>query len=92
MRRSKFVLILLLGALFLESAQACPVCYGASDSTMLDGLNLSIIFMLVLTYTLVSGFLGFFLFLRWKQRQFVTQQQTGLRGLGSVESGRRSVN
>lgn len=59
---------LVLLAFFGGTAFGCPVCYGAADSKILDGLNASIIFLLALTYVLVGGFIAFFIVLRYRNR------------------------
>jgi len=43
-------------AVFAGKAQACAVCWGgASDSAMIDGAKMSILFMAVLIYTVLGG-------------------------------------
>ena len=42
-------------------AEACAVCWGgASDSAMVDGAKMSILFMAVLIYTVLGGFIAGF--------------------------------
>jgi Flp pilus assembly protein protease CpaA len=71
--KKKCAVLVALAALLTEGAWACPVCFGAADAKILAGMNLSIVFMLILTYTVVGGFIGFFLFLRWKQKQLISE-------------------
>lgn len=58
---------LVLVGLFLTVTQevmACPVCYGASDSPMADGVNAAIFLLLGITGTVLSAFVAFFLYIR----------------------------
>lgn len=48
----------------VSQASACPVCYGASDSPMADGVNAAIIFLLGVTGTVLSGVVAFFVYMR----------------------------
>ena len=44
---------------------ACEVCYGAAESPIIDGMNMSVLFMLGMTYSLIVGAgLSFFLIRR----------------------------
>ena len=43
---------------------ACPVCFGASDGPMIDGTKLGVLVLLVITFVVQGGFVGFFLYLR----------------------------
>jgi heme/copper-type cytochrome/quinol oxidase subunit 2 len=43
---------------------ACPQCFGAEETSMIDGTKLGIIVMLGITLTVQGGFAGFFLYLR----------------------------
>ena len=48
-------------AAFAGKADACAVCWGgASDSAMIDGTKMSILFMAVLVYTVLGGFIAGF--------------------------------
>ena len=48
---------------------ACPSCFGAEETSMIDGAKLGIIVMLGITFTVQGGFLGFFLYLRRRARR-----------------------
>lgn len=61
-----------------ERVQACSVCYGAAESPILDGMNFSILFMLVLTYAVAGGFAVFFLYLRKREKLFTGTTRTPL--------------
>ena len=43
---------------------ACPVCFGAAETSMVDGAKLGVLVMLAITLAVQGGFVGFFLYLR----------------------------
>ena len=43
---------------------ACPVCFGAEETSMIDGAKLGILVLLVITLAVQGAFVGFFLYLR----------------------------
>jgi hypothetical protein len=47
-----------------SSLLACPVCFGAEETSMIDGTKLGVLVMLAITLAVQGGFLGFFLYLR----------------------------
>jgi len=55
------VAALLIGS---TSVLACPVCFGAEETPMIDGAKLGVLVMLAITLAVQGGFLGFFLYLR----------------------------
>lgn len=46
------------------SVYACPVCFGAEETSMIDGAKLGILVLLAITLAVQGGFVGFFLYLR----------------------------
>jgi len=48
---------------------ACPACFGAEETSMIDGAKLGIAVMLGITFAVQGGFLGFFLYLRRRARR-----------------------
>jgi hypothetical protein len=46
------------------AAQACPVCFGAEDSPLVDGTKAGVWVMLAITIAVQAAFVGFFLYLR----------------------------
>jgi hypothetical protein len=46
------------------SLLACPVCFGAEETALIDGAKLGILVMLGITFAVQGAFLGFFLYLR----------------------------
>ena len=43
---------------------ACPVCFGAEETSMIDGAKLGVLAMLAITFAVQGAFLAFFLYLR----------------------------
>jgi hypothetical protein len=52
-----------------SSAFACPVCFGALETGMIDGAKLGVLVLLVITLGVQGAFLGFFLYLRKRAKQ-----------------------
>jgi hypothetical protein len=48
---------------------ACPACFAAEETSLIDGARLGILVMLGLTFTVQGAFLGFFLYLRRRARR-----------------------
>jgi hypothetical protein len=46
------------------SVFACPVCFGAEETSMIDGTKLGILVLLAVTLAVQGAFAGFFLYLR----------------------------
>ncbi len=47
-----------------SSAFACPVCFGALETSMIDGAKLGVLVLLAITLAVQGGLLSFFLYLR----------------------------
>ncbi len=47
-----------------SSVLACPVCFGAEETSMIEGTKLGVLVMLAITLAVQGGFVGFFLYLR----------------------------
>lgn len=60
-------LLAILGAAL--PAAACPVCYGDTDSPMVEAAEASILFMAILTYALIFGGVALFIVLRRRARR-----------------------
>ena len=43
---------------------ACRVCFGAEETSMIDGARLGVLVMLGVLFAVQGGFVGFFLYLR----------------------------
>jgi hypothetical protein len=46
------------------SLLACPVCFGADETPMIDGAKLGVLVMLAVLFAVQGGFVAFFLYLR----------------------------
>jgi hypothetical protein len=49
---------------------ACPVCFGAEETSMIDGTKLGILALLGITLSVQGAFVGFFLYLRRRAKRF----------------------
>ena len=47
-----------------SSAFACPVCFGAEESHLIDATKLGILVLLGITLVVQGAFVGFFVYLR----------------------------
>jgi hypothetical protein len=52
-----------------SSVLACPMCFGAEETSMIDGAKLGVLVMLAITFAVQGGFLGFFLYLRKRAKR-----------------------
>ena len=52
-----------------SSVFACPVCFGAEETSMIDGAKLGVLVLLAVTLSVQGGFLGFFLYLRRRAKR-----------------------
>ena len=48
---------------------ACPVCFGAEETSMIDGAKLGVLVMLAILFAVQGGFVGFFLYLRKRAKR-----------------------
>ena len=48
---------------------ACPVCFGAEETSMIDGAKLGVLVMLGVLFAVQGGFVGFFLYLRKRAKR-----------------------
>jgi hypothetical protein len=51
------------------SVLACPMCFGAEETSMIDGTKLGVVVMLAITFAVQGGFLGFFFYLRKRAKR-----------------------
>ena len=59
--------LLTLAAVILgggSSVFACPICFGAEETSMIDGTKLGSLALLAITLVVQGGFVAFFLYLR----------------------------
>jgi hypothetical protein len=52
-----------------SSVFACPVCFGALETPMVDGTKLGILVLLGITLAVQGAFVGFFLYLRQRAKR-----------------------
>ena len=65
-------LVTTTGALLIggsSSVLACPVCFGAEETSMIDGAKLGVLVMLGVLFAVQGGFVGFFLYLRRRAKR-----------------------
>ena len=48
---------------------ACTMCFGADETSMVNGTKLGILLMLGVTLAVQGGFVGFFLYLRKRAKR-----------------------
>jgi heme/copper-type cytochrome/quinol oxidase subunit 2 len=51
------------------SVLACPLCFGAQETSLVDGTKLGVLVMVVVTLAVQGGFVGFFLYLRKRAKR-----------------------
>ena len=51
------------------SVLACPMCFGAEETSMIDGTRLGVLVLLAITLAVQGGFVGFFLYLRKRAKR-----------------------
>ena len=52
-----------------SSVFACPMCFGAEESSMIDGAKIGVLVLLGITLAVQGGFVGFFLYLRKRAKR-----------------------
>jgi hypothetical protein len=52
-----------------SSLLACPVCFGAEETSMIDGAKLGVLVMLAILFAVQGGFVAFFLYLRKRAKR-----------------------
>ena len=48
---------------------ACPMCFGAEETSMIDGTKIGIFVLLGITLSVQGGFAGFFFYLRRRAKR-----------------------
>jgi hypothetical protein len=51
------------------SLLACPACFGAPETAMIDGAKLGVLVLLAILFAVQGGFVAFFLYLRKRAKQ-----------------------
>jgi hypothetical protein len=52
-----------------SSVLACPLCWGAEETSMIDGAKIGVLVMLGITLVVQGAFVGFFLYLRKRAKR-----------------------
>jgi heme/copper-type cytochrome/quinol oxidase subunit 2 len=52
-----------------SSVLACPMCFGAEETSMIDGTKLGVLVMLAITLAVQGAFVAFFLYLRRRAKR-----------------------
>ena len=52
-----------------SSVLACPLCFGAEETSMIDGAKLGVLVMLAVLLAVQGGFVAFFLYLRKRAKR-----------------------
>jgi hypothetical protein len=61
------MVVLVLGG--SSSVLACPLCFGAEETSMVDGTKLGVLVLLAITLVVQGGFVAFFLHLRKRAKR-----------------------
>jgi heme/copper-type cytochrome/quinol oxidase subunit 2 len=67
-------LVAIVAAMLIGSASpvlACPQCFGAEESSLIDGAKLGVVVMVAVTLVVQGAFVAFFLYLRKRAKQMV---------------------
>jgi hypothetical protein len=52
-----------------SSVLACPMCFGAEETSLVDGTQIGMLVMLGITLLVQGGFVAFFLYLRKRAKR-----------------------
>jgi hypothetical protein len=52
---------------------ACPMCFGAEETSMIDGTKLGIFVLLAITLSVQGAFAGFFFYLRNRAKRLADE-------------------
>jgi hypothetical protein len=52
-----------------SSVLACPMCFGAEETSMVGGTKLGVLVLLAVTLVVQGGFVAFFLYLRQRAKR-----------------------
>lgn len=71
---------------FAGSVMACPVCFGNLDSPTGDGMNLAILFLLVVTGGVLAAFGSFFVYIRKRAGLIADPARPGTQVISNKET------
>ena len=66
-----------------SSVLACPLCFGAEETSMVDGTKLGVLVLLAITLVVQGGFVGFFLYLRKRAKHSQLARQSAARRINA---------
>ena len=66
------VALLIIGG--VANVLACPLCFGAEETSMIDGTKLGVLVLLAITLVVQGGFVGFFLYLRRRAKRMADME------------------
>ena len=72
--------MLILITLIAQTASACPVCFGSSDSLMAKGTDNAMLFMLAIVGFVQLGFIGLFVSF-WRRARALRRRRESFRVL-----------
>jgi hypothetical protein len=52
----------------------CPQCFGAEETSLVDGTKLGVLVMVLVTFVVQGGFVGFFLYLRKRAKRLADDE------------------
>ena len=52
-----------------SSLFACPMCFGAEETSVIDGTKIGVLVLLAITLAVQGAFVGFFLYLRKRAKR-----------------------
>ena len=58
-----------MSAALSAAVVACTMCFGADETSMIDGAKLGVVVMLAVLFAVQGGFVAFFLYLRRRARR-----------------------
>ncbi len=53
----------------MKTVVACAMCFGAQETSMIDGARLGVLVMLAILFAVQGGFVGFFIYLRKRAKR-----------------------
>ena len=53
----------------MKTVVACAMCFGAEETSMIDGTRLGVLVMLAILFAVQGGFVAFFLYLRKRAKR-----------------------
>jgi len=66
------IALLIIGG--VSNVLACPLCFGAEETSMIDGTKLGVLVLLLITLFVQGGFVAFFLYLRKRAKRMADME------------------